>query len=83
MSKILNELRHVTNTDLKKIEHIMKKDIDVLEEMSERDHAWSKNLEKVGYKDLAKFYKGLAEKATELSEEYISLQVEIDERKEM
>lgn len=83
MSKIMDELVHVSNSDIRKIENVMKKDIDVLEEMAERDHAWSKTLEKAGHKTLAKFYKDLAEKATELSEEYINLQIEIDDRKEM
>lgn len=83
MTTIFDELLHLSNLDIKKIERVMKKDIEVLEEMSERDHAWHKTLEKAGHKTLAKFYKDLAEKATELSEEYISLQIEIDDRKEM
>lgn len=83
MSKIFDELIRISNTDINQIERVMKEDIDVLEEMSEKDHTWSMTLEKAGRKNLAKFYKELAESATELSEKYISLQVEIDDRKEI
>jgi hypothetical protein len=83
MATIFDELAHISNADIRRIERVMQKDIEALEKMDERDFAWSKTLDKAGHKKLSKFYKDLAEKAKELSEEYMSLQTEIDERKEM